>query len=159
MPDDVRKKHAYPCQGGNTQLAVSTEHWAYLNQGAVFRLYLEVERAGEPEIWAIGSDAVLQCVATLDSGPLVECTADCFDELLATFGEVNSAALRLAIAGGLHPVSLKALDLARKFGTTAPTGSATSPDALAAEILRPLVDAGALTPHDLTIEGFPRANA
>jgi hypothetical protein len=130
-------------------------YWAYLNQGAVFRLYVEVERDGTTEIWAVVSGAVLERCDELDEGPLVECSAERFDQLLATFGAVKAAALRLALAGGLHPVSLKALDLARQFGTEPPAGTSTSPDELAKEVLRPLVRSGAISPHDLVIEGFP----
>jgi len=82
-------------------------YWAHLNQGAVYRFYVEVERAGEPEIWAIVSGGVLERIPALDRGPLEERTADRFDELVASLGEVPSAALRLALTGGLHPVSLK----------------------------------------------------
>ena len=52
-------------------------------------------------------------------------------------------------------MSLKAIDLARVFGTAPPTGSRTSPDELAQEILQPLVDSGTVSPEDLVIEGFP----
>ena len=130
-------------------------YWAYLNQGAVYRLYVEVEREGEPEIWAIISGGLLERIPARAEGPLVECTAERFNELVATFGEAKSAALRLALAGGLHPVSLKAIDLVRVFGTDPPTASSTSPDELAEEILRPLVDSGAVSVEDLVIEGFP----
>jgi len=78
----------------------------------VYRLYVE----GEPEIWAIVSGAVLERIPAREEGPLVDCTPERFDELVATFGEATSAALRLSIAGGLHPVSLKAIDLVRVFG-------------------------------------------
>jgi hypothetical protein len=136
------------------QASAPLRYWAYLNQGAVYRLGVEVERGGEPEIWRIGSGAVFERIAELDGGPGVECTAERFDELLATFGEVKSAALRLGLAGGLHPVSLKALDLARQFGMDPPAGSSTSPGGLAEEILGPLVEAGAISREDLVIEGF-----
>ena len=130
-------------------------YWAYLNQGAVYRLYVEVEREGEPELWAIVSGAVLERIPALDRGPLVECTAERFDELVTSFGTVKAAAVQLALAGGLHPVSLKAIDLARVFGAAPPTGSRTLPDELAQEILQPLVDSGTVSPEDLVIEGFP----
>jgi hypothetical protein len=107
------------------------------------------------EIWAIVSGAVLERRAERDGGPLVECSSERFDELLSTYREVIAAALRLALLGGLHPVSLKALDLARQFGTEPPTGSSQSPDELAKEILWPFVEAGALSREDLAVEGLP----
>ena len=137
------------------QAGPPSRYWAHLNQGAVYRLYVEVGRAGAPEIWAIVSGAVLERIPALDRGLLEECTAERFAELVTSFGEVPSAALRLALTGGLHPVSLKAIDLARVFGAAPPTGSSTSPDELATEILRPLVDSGTVSPEDLVIEGFP----
>ena len=103
------------------------------------------------EIWAIVSGAVLERRAERDGGPLVECSSERFDELLSTY----AAALRLALLGGLHPVSLKGLDLARQFGTEPPTGSSQSPDELAKEILWPLVEAGVLSREDLAVEGLP----
>jgi len=137
------------------QAGPPSRYWAHLNQGAVYRFYVEVERAGEPEIWAIVSGGVLERIPALDRGPLEERTADRFDELVTSFGEVKATAVQLALAGGLHPVSLKAIDLARVFGTATPTGSRTSPDELAQEILQPLVDSGTVSPEDLVIEGFP----
>jgi hypothetical protein len=139
-----------------------TRYWAHLNQGSVYRLYFETKRGGEPEIWSVVHAGELRPVASLDKGPLEECTrAEFIAMVAATHGPVTSAFVGIAIAAGLHPVILKALDLTTAwsqaplvFDDSVPVDESTLAP-LAASLLHPLVDAETVTPYDLWIEGLP----
>ncbi|PXA72010.1 hypothetical protein [Cryobacterium arcticum] len=134
-------------------------YWAQLNQGAVYRLYLEVTRSGDPEFWGVLHGGELRPLAALDAGPLELVERERFDELLlAAHGPVAAATVTCALTWGLHPLVLKALDLATVFGDGPAIAAGTSVDEVAAGLVQAVLDTGPLTNEDLLIEGLPLPN-
>ncbi|MET0956460.1 MAG: hypothetical protein ABWY68_10965 [Cryobacterium sp.] len=130
-------------------------YWAQLNQGAVYRLYLEVSRNGDAEVWAVLHGGELRQLAALDAGPVEPVTQERFTELLlAAHGPVVLATVTCALTWGLHPRVLKALDLTTAFGDGPGDADGASLDEIVAGLVRPLLAAGTLSVADLRVEGM-----
>ena len=131
-----------------------SQYWAHLNEGKVFRLYLATTRGGVPEIWAIIHGAVLQPLPSLDLEGLEVIDRTRFDDLILAQWPEAAEGIQIALAAGLHPLVLKALDLVSRWGIAPTLTVGGTPESTADSLLRPLLDAEVVTVDDLRIEGY-----